>query len=184
MSKMGQLALLQTKDHWRQYKDEIGVELAKQNKNSTAMFEFPKEPTKYPCLVASIMPPGDPTLAGAVIFPQVLCCFVYPDDARHLLTTADKVKTDCQPVVELVADDDDDEQPEPKKTAVKYKPSQVGTLILAMALEMNAIGALKKDNLIKSVLRVEKWLDANSDENAKSDLVVILERLWKDQNAG
>jgi hypothetical protein len=183
MSKFGQLAVLQTGDHWKQYKEELGLELASQNKNNTAMFEFPKAPAKYPCLVASTMPPGDPTVIGAVIFPQVLCCFVYLDDARQLLAVADKVKTTCQPVVELVSEDED-EQPESKKFSVKYKPSQIGTLILALALEMNAIGALKKDNLISTVLRVEKWLDANADENSKSDLVVILERLWKDQNAG
>lgn len=190
MSKLGQLALLQTRDHWKRYKEELAIELAKQKASTSVALEFPSDPKKYPCLVAATLPPGDPTQEGAVLFPRVLCCYVYPDDAQRLIDVAKKAETVCQPVVELIPDDEPADEPTPENEisepakSVKYKPSQVGTLVLALVTELHAIGALKKENLIKAVLRVEKWLATNYSHNADKSLVSIIEKLWDDQDAG
>ena len=187
MSKLGQLALIPTKDHWKSYKTELAVELAKTKAGLGTALEFPAGPKQYPCLVAATLPPGDPTREGIVLTPRVLCCYVYLSDAHRLVKEANKAETTCHPVLERIPEDESQSSPVPAapvaEVGVKYEPSQMSTLLLAVISELHAVGALKKDKLSKAIGRMEKWLGDTYTQNAGKGLIEVMERFWKEQNA-
>jgi hypothetical protein len=193
VKKLKTLALIPTKDHWNQYKEELTMELEQSSPGTNVAIDFPSEPKQYPCLVAATLPPGDPTQERSVVFPRIICCYVYPKDAQRLLQEKEKAETSCHPIVELMPAEKEKASPETpeqldetKDQAIgaEYKPSQMSTLLLALISELQAIGALKKDKFIQATLKMENWLKKTYTHNSKSQLSDIMEKFWETQHAG
>jgi len=112
------------------------------------------EPTTYPCLAA----------AQLVEEQKFVCCYVYPKDAARLL----EVQTG----------------PEAALVTADYAPTPAGILLLALMLEMKAVGVLKHENLFPALAKAERWLKDNEKQNREdASLASMLQRLWQDDDA-
>ncbi len=193
MSNFNKLAVLQSLDSWKQYKEELAFELTRQKSALASGMQFPKEPKKYPCLVAALAPTSKADNVGTFDFPNVICCFVYPEDASRLLEVVSGNSPSFNPVidgdvsVELKADapeslSDSDDLPKSLELEYEYRPSQVGILVLSLIVEMRAIGALKPDKFVQTVNKVEQWLIKHMNTNKDRGPIDILNRLWEDNS--
>jgi hypothetical protein len=65
-----------------------------------------------------------------------------------------------------------------------YLPTQTGVLLLALVNELEAVGAVKREKLLKEVAVVEEWLINNQEDNmGELSLESVLERMWRDKDA-
>jgi hypothetical protein len=189
-NKLGQFAVIHSKINWDQYRHEMVSHLAegKHGLTHAGAVSFPNEPTAFPCLVASMLTPEDPTRANNFCHYRINCCYVYPQDAQRLI--------DAQAQLDhsIVADEPDsyatlgslETIPEYIEDHNKgdYVPTQTGALLLALVNELEAIGALKRDKLLAEVKRVEQWLIDNQADNLEdSSLSSVLQRMWRDKDA-
>jgi hypothetical protein len=189
-SKIGQFAVIYSKINWDQYCREMVSQLTggKQGLTHAGAVSFPDEPTSFPCLVASMLTPDDPTKANKFCHYRINCCYVYPQDAQRLIDA--QAQLDHSIVVtepanyETVGSLD----PVPKPTAdlneCDYAPTQTGVLLLALVNELEAVGALKRDKLLAELKRVEQWLIDNQADNLENaSLAAVLQRMWRDKDA-
>lgn len=183
---IGQFVVIYNYDNWMQYKNEMSSQLLKEHGNCSTV-EFPADPKSYPCLVASMLTPIEPTVANRFCYFHVNCCFVYVADAVRLV----EVKAKLDPSSTVVVDTYDKLHVQEEDTKFSmlpreevYAPTQTAVLLLALVVEMEAIGALKHDKLLEQLEYVEKWLLDNQEHNlANYALSSVLSRLWEDKNA-
>lgn len=182
--KLKQLYLLHDMASWAQYQREVSSSLPTGGKSGAVAFVA--EPSQFPCLAAAITRPADPTKANDFCQYLVNCCFVYPQDAARLVDAkeqlddsilGDSLGTLGDPVnYNEAAVQQDDEQ---------YGPTQTGVLLLALTNEMDAVGALDREKLLKEIDWVNDWLQANQTTNIEENtLAGVLRRMWKDKDAG
>jgi hypothetical protein len=187
MDKLKQLATIGGKQQWSQYQEAVRKELLAGRHDNSIAIEFPEEPIRYPCLVASKANEIDITQPGSFARIVVSCCYVYPEDARHLLEVASRSNPNWNPMVttkvetfldlprELagVVDYDDDD----------YSPTELGTLTLALLLELKDIGALKLDKLTQRMAKVDDWLATQTAEELEyAQTIEIVEKIWGDSD--
>lgn len=193
MSNFNKLAVLQSLENWKQYKEEIAFELTKEKSAYGAGLEFPKDPKKYPCLVAALAPNFNLVDSGILTFPRITCCFVYPEDAARLLDVVQSNDPNFRPVVDgdNLSESSEDEvtllstagNPDKiKDSDYEYKPSHVGILVLSLIMEMRAIGALKPEKFVQTVNKIERWLIDHMDDNKNKGPIDVLNRLWSDNS--
>ena len=179
-NKLGTFAVIYSKPNWDQYKHETSTQLIGEHVNLTSgNVSFPKEPDNFPCLVASMLTPVDPTKANAFCHFRVNCCFVYPGDAKRLLDAQSQLDHS------IVFDEPDESTyPEDYDDEGGYLPTQTGVLLLALVNELEAVGAVKREKLLKEVAVVEEWLINNQEDNmGELSLESVLERMWRDKDA-
>jgi hypothetical protein len=193
MSSFNKLAVLQSLENWKQYKEELAFELTKEKSAYAVGLEFPKDPKKYPCLVAALAPSFNSLDSSILTFPRVTCCFVYPEDAARLLDVVQANDPNFRPVVDGDGPTEslEDEitllstagNPDKAKDAdYEYKPSHVGILVLSLIMEMRAIGALKPEKFVQTVNKIERWLIDHMDDNKNKGPIDVLNRLWSDNS--
>ncbi len=166
MSKLGKFVLIRSRADWQQACGELAQEIADQRGLPQLSIEFPRQPTGYPCLMAAIPVPTDPSLIDSLDTAQVLCSFVYPNDAAVLMEACQDGQTEYAPAVEAEA-------------APQYIPSPLAALSLALISELKAVGALKKSNLLTALRQADRWLADNQERNAPASVDDILERFWE-----
>jgi len=182
--KLKQLYLLHDPASWTQYQREVSTSLSVAGKPGTVAFAA--EPNHFPCLAAAITRPADPTKANDFCEYVVNCCFVYPQDAARLVNAKEQMEDSilneslgslADPVdYNMAAKQPDDED---------YGPTQTGVLLLALVNEMDAVGALDREKLLKEVDWVNDWLKDNQANNIEENtLAGVLQRMWKDKDAG
>ena len=180
MNKFSQWVILRNEAQWQQYREEFEKSFRDNPAHKTTPVEFPTEPKSYPCLVAALPDLADITQAGTWAQADVRCCFVYPKDAEGLLRVADKKQADRYASMRDAEDDDDDDYLDDD-----FGPSEIGTLVLALTLELRSLGAIKSDRLISTSHKVREWLEDNIEENLEDDdTISILQKLWKAHDAG
>lgn len=167
MSKLGKFVLIRSRVDWEQACGELATEIAQQRGLAAVSIEFPRQPTSYPCLMAAIPVPVDPSLIDAMDTAQILCSFVYPPDAAQLLSACQEGQPEL--VVSVSADQE----------GGHYEPSPLAALALALVSELKAVGALKKSNLLGALRKADKWLSANQEKNEDATVDDILERFWE-----
>jgi hypothetical protein len=188
-SKLGSFAVIYSKVSWDQYRHEMASPLTAgpPGLSSPGAVSFPAEPKSFPCLVASMLTPEDPTKANNFCHYRINCCYVYPQDAQRLIAAEAQLDhslvvdefEDYMAVGPLAAARDYDED------AGDYGPPQTTVLLLALANELEAVGALKRDNLLAEVKRVTKWLIDNQSDNLEdASPPAVLQRMWSDKDAG
>lgn len=181
MNKFKQLVILRSSTQWQQYKDELRENFRDKPAHKTTPIEFPTEPRSYPCLVAALPQVTDITQPGELAQVDIHCCFVYPKDAERLLGGGSQSQGQVEryaPVSDILADEDDYLDDD-------FGPSEIGTLVLALTLELRSLGAIKSDRLISTIHKVREWLEDNIEENLEDDdTISILEKLWKAHDAG
>lgn len=193
MKKFGQLVVLRSSEQWQQYKDELRENFRDKPAHKTTPIEFPTEPRSYPCLAAALPRVADITQPGELARVDIYCCFVYPKDAERLLGVGSQSQSQGQsqgqsqsqgqverytPISDILADDDDYLDDD-------FGPSEIGTLVLALTLELRSLGAIKSDRLISTIHKVREWLEDNIEENLEDDdTITILEKLWRAHDAG
>lgn len=186
-SKLGSFAVIYSKVNWDQYKHEMASHLTegKPPLSSLGAVSFPGDPTEYPCLVASMVIEEDPTKANNFCECRVSCCFVYPSDAQRLMDAQSQLDAS------IIVDEADEygletlSEHHPEDDYDEYAPTQTGVLLLALVNELEDIGALKQERLLKEVKRVEQWLIDNQPDNIEdASLSAVLERMWRDKDAG
>ena len=193
MSNFNKLAVLQSLENWKQYKQDLALELTKEKSAYAAGLEFPKDPKKYPCLVAALSPSFNLVDSNILTFPRITCCFVYPEDAARLLDVVQANDPNFRPIVDGASLPDSDEKEitlmssagnpdKAQELEYEYKPSHVGILVLSLIMEMQAIGALKPEKFVQMVNKIERWLVDNLDENKSKGPIDILNRLWSDNS--
>ena len=180
-NKLGSFAVIYSKVNWDQYKHEMSTHLTDLSGPGTV--SFPVEPNKFPCLVASMLTPVDPTKANQFCHYRINCCFVYDTDAQRLLDA--RAQLDHS----IVYDEDEHlphyhEDHEDPDYDGEYLPTQTGVLLLALVNELEAVGAIKRDKLLEEVAVVEEWLVNNQTDNIEdASLESVLKRMWKDKDA-
>lgn len=180
MNKFGQLVVLQNRPQWQQYQEELKSEFFQDRLDKSMNLTFPAEPKTYPCLAASLATVNDVTRIGALAQATVSCCFVYPKDAERLQDVVRQSRTDWNPAVDALLNEEDFDALEDD-----FGPSDLGTLVLALVMELRELGAVKLDRLTGTMEKVRDWLEDNMEENLEEeDTIQILEKLWKAHNAG
>ena len=166
MSKSGQLALVLCFESWQEYQEELSQELGEP---SHVAFAGCPEPIGYPCLVAAQLTEEQ----------KFVCCYVYPRDAARLREAQEGFQGPHGPFYE-----DGPSEPIAESVATDYAPTPAGILLLALMLEMKAVGVLKKANLFPALAKAERWLKDNEKQNREdASLAGMLQRLWQDDDA-
>lgn len=175
MSCFGKLAVIPDKPHWNTFRETLAKEVTKHH--GPISVTFPKEPTSYPCLASGFLLPVTSVTPGDVTEAKVICCFVYVNEARALLgAIADEdfeVSADDLHATEDLLAGDQNDNPGPED----YAPSQLGTMLLALAVELKAIGAIKSDRLLATYGKIESYLEANVEETYQDDVLTIFEKV-------
>ena len=195
-NNLEQFAVLHSQLDWAQYKNDTRGQVTKSNPHMVHL-SFPRGPSGFPCLAASTLIDESPATAGAVCECRITCCFVYADDAKLLLSAQSQLEASIVPPAVREAEvkamataymnqsdfaegilEIEDEEGE-------YIPTQTGILMLALASELEDVGALKRKQLLEAIDRVEKWMIDNRDDNAEDEaLSSVLRRMWRDKDAG
>ena len=184
MDKLKQLATIGGKQQWAQYREAVRKELLAGRQDNSITIEFPEEPIRYPCLVASKANEIDITQPGAFARIVVSCCYVYTEDARHLLEVASRSNPNWNPLISKKSESPFElpEMPEGYGGAYDdddYSPTELGTLTLALLLELKDIGALKLDKLTQRMVKVDDWLDKQTAEELEyAQTIEIVEKIW------
>jgi hypothetical protein len=64
-----------------------------------------------------------------------------------------------------------------------YSPTELGTLTLALLLELKDIGALKLDKLTQRMAKVDDWLVKQTAEELEyAQTIEIVEKIWGDSD--
>jgi hypothetical protein len=181
-----QLTVLHDQDSWGQYQEEVAQAVC--SSNPTAVV-FPDDPAQYPCLVAGLLNPVDPTKANNFCQFRISCCFVYPTDAAQLLQAQSQMR-------QSILDDSPGGMPKPgnspdlqfeaaEEENKEYAPIRAGVLLLALVNELVDVGAIKRDLLLAEIDRVDKWMRASQQSNIESPhLGAVLRQMWRDKDAG
>ena len=180
MNKLSSFAVVHNHQDWLQYKHEVTNHLLQTNSPSKGAVEFPVDPENFPLLVSSMAHLTDPATKNTLCCFKVSCCYVYQQDADRLLdavsSTTGSVVVDEVPNEESHIEHHEHEEPDQED----YAPTQTGVLMLALVLEMEAIGALKREKLLAKVQDVTKWLTDNQASNMHDQgLDEILTKLWE-----
>lgn len=166
MSKSGQLALVLCFESWQEYQEELSQELGEP---SHVAFAGCPEPIGYPCLVAAQLTEAQ----------KFVCCYVYPRDAARLQEAQDGFRGPQGPIYDYRTADT-----VAPAAARDYAPTPAGILLLALMLEMKAVGVLKKAKLFPALVKAERWLLDNEKQNREdTSLADMLQRLWQDDDA-
>jgi hypothetical protein len=181
MDKLKQLALISGKQQWIQYREAVRKELLADRQDKSILVEFPSEPVRYPCLAASSARSEDITQPGSFARIVVSCCYVYPEDAQYLLDKASLSNPNWHPVISAKIEDDDGYDAEYDD----YNPTELGTLTLALILELKDLGALKLDKLTQRMSKVHDWLDRQEEAGlADAETIEIVEKIWGATDVG
>lgn len=159
MDKLSDFALLRTDGDWQCYKNEIVRNVSgglEENNlfNSPSNFKFPSGPDSFPCLVASLVIAEGGGSVEEISVYRVNCCYVYPEDAKNLM----KFVPDALPRAS-----------ETRALAQVSISSQdrmkhLLALMIGLALELEEIGALKKEKLLESVRSAYQNLPDECDD--------------------
>jgi len=176
MSGFGKLAVLPDRTHWLLYREALAQEVVKQGGANSVTFA--KEPISYPCLACGMRIPKSPTTPGEITEELVACCFVYVEDARALLgAVADEdfevSADDLHAAEDLLAGDQNDNPGNPED----YAPSQLATMLLALAVELQAIGAIKKDRLLATYGKISDYLEVHFEDTYQDDVMTVFEKV-------
>lgn len=184
-SKLSQFAVIYDKTNWDQYKHEMVSQLAdeKPQLSHAGAVSFPADPREFPCLVASMLIDENPTKANNFCHCRISCCYVYPKDAQRLMDAQSQLDAS------ILVDEEEETYPlleatPPPQVEEEYVPTQTGVLLLALVNELEAVGALKRDKLLREVRDVEQWLIDNQADNVEdASLSAVLQRMWRDKDA-
>lgn len=161
MDKLSDFALLRTDGDWQCYKNEIVRNVSgglEENNlfNSPSNFKFPSGPDSFPCLVASLIIAEGSGGVEEISVYKVNCCYVYPEDAENLM----KFVTIPKPL---------NQETETKASTQVSIRSQdrmkhLLALIIGVTLELEDIGALKKEKLLESIRNAYQGLPDDCDD--------------------
>lgn len=166
MSKSGQLALVLCFENWQEYQEELSQELGEP---SHVAFAGCPDPIGYPCLVAAQLTEEQ----------KFVCCYVYPRDAARLRAAQEEFQGPQGFIYDYVPS----ATSVPTPTVSGYSPTPAGVLLLALMLEMKAVGVLKEAKLFPALAKAERWLQDNEKQNREdASLASMLRRVWRDDN--
>jgi len=166
MEQLSDFVLLQTEGDWQHYKNEIVRKVVgdlDQNNlfNTPSNFQFPPLPESFPCLSASLVVSAPVELEDTVTY-KVNCCYVYPQDAKNLLKFVKPVKAlDVAPLPT------DNAISIPVATRQNIQMNQIFAILVGMASELAAIGAVKPRELIEVIKKAHKEIPNDSSDFLK-----------------
>lgn len=158
-------------DHWIEYKDQLANYMSRE----THEMNFPEDPDRFPCLVAT-------SLREEGKQYEVHACFVYEADAELLLSRS--VKKGGPPKFEIEESEIGKMMAEPPWLAgadeVPTIEPDLSILVLAMLKELVAVGAIKTDRLFSELQPMTDKLKAfhKSGVNPDSSVTEFIQDLW------
>ena len=165
-------------DHWIEYKDQLANYMSRE----THEMNFPEDPDRFPCLVATSLRVA--SIKGTEEGKQyeVHACFVYEADAELLLSRS--VKKGGPPKFEIEESEIDKMMAEsPWLAGADEVPTiepDLSILVLAMLKELVAVGAIKTDRLFSELQPMTDKLKAfhKSGVNPESSVTEFIQDLW------
>ena len=162
----GQIELMNTAEEWKAYKQtciqRLVIKPAPPHDLYDVYVQFGNEPETFPCLVSSFAASSEVDDEQRTVTITILSNSVGRSKAVELL----RYVGGKQSKAEL----DSSLKKKSKKSAAtvtettRVAPSPTGVLVLAMMLELKAIGALKTASLVKTTEWASKWLMDNADD--------------------
>ena len=165
-------------DHWIEYKDQLANYMSRETHETN----FPEDPDRFPCLVATSLRLG-PYRRGTEEGKQyeVHACFVYEADAELLLSRS--VKKGGPPKFEMESAIDEMMSEPPWTATADEVPTiepDLSILVLAMLKELVAVGAIKTDRLFSELQPMTDKLKAfhKSGVDPDSSVTEFIHDLW------
>jgi hypothetical protein len=141
--------------------------------NSIQAVEFTQQPERFPCMLSSTMLRFERNDSDQASTISVFCTFFYTEDAVRLLEvdTEDEAELDTEASQELMK--------QLAAAEADMAPTGLGTLVLALIRELQAIGAIKRLPLLAAYDRMETWLNQHVETHAEDSTRNLLDQVME-----